>query len=90
MVAGECLVAGRGNGPIRVVSQLEWFYADHGVDPHLLLMKNGVLVMSFGRPNVDLLFSIGGAGPAVLLRTGDSGINDPDPLRFEPHSVQNA
>lgn len=36
--------------------------ADHGVDPDLLLMKNGVLALSFGRPNVDLLFSPDGTG----------------------------
>jgi len=36
--------------------------ADHGVNPHLLLMKNGVLVLSFGRPNLDLLFSPDGSG----------------------------
>ena len=36
--------------------------ADHGVCPDLLLMANGVLVLSFGRPNVDLLLSPDGTG----------------------------
>ena len=36
--------------------------ADHGVDPALLLMSNGVLVLSYGRPNVELLFSVDGTG----------------------------
>lgn len=44
--------------------------ADHGVDPDLLLMNNGVLVLSFGRPNVDLLFSVDGTG-----ETWDTGLS---------------
>ncbi|MBN1341258.1 MAG: exo-alpha-sialidase [Phycisphaerae bacterium] len=47
--------------------------ADHGVDPDLLLMENGVLALSYGRPNVDLRFSADGTGlnwspPMTLYR----------------------
>ncbi len=47
--------------------------ADHGVDPDLLLMTSGVLVLSYGRPNVDLQFSVDGTGrqwtpPMTLYR----------------------
>lgn len=32
------------------------------VDPHLLLMKNGTLVLSYGRPNTRIALSIDGSG----------------------------
>lgn len=32
------------------------------VDPHLLLMKNGVLALSYGRPDVRIAFSFDGSG----------------------------
>jgi len=38
--------------------------ANHGVDPALLLLSNGVLVLSYGRPDVELRFSTDGTGRA--------------------------
>lgn len=35
---------------------------NESVDPHLLLMPNGVLVLSYGRPNLHLAFSASGNG----------------------------
>lgn len=48
---------------------------DHGVLPNLELLGNGVLVLSFGRPGVDLSFSIDGTGrdwtrPVTVLPAG--------------------
>lgn len=34
----------------------------HGVDPDLFLMSNGVLVGTFGRPGLHLMFSLDGSG----------------------------
>jgi len=36
--------------------------ADHGVDPALLLLSNGVLALSYGRPDVELMLSADGTG----------------------------
>jgi photosystem II stability/assembly factor-like uncharacterized protein len=35
---------------------------DHGVNPDLCLMKNGVLVCSYGRPHAGIMFSYDGTG----------------------------
>ncbi|MEJ7780390.1 MAG: exo-alpha-sialidase [Daejeonella sp.] len=35
---------------------------NESVDPHLLMMPNGVLVLSYGRPNLHLAFSASGNG----------------------------
>jgi hypothetical protein len=48
---------------------------DHGVLPTLLLLQNGVLALSFGRPGVHLSFSPDGSGrtwtqPVEVLATG--------------------
>jgi len=67
---GDLLCALRVGGPLRTTRSTDdgktWgepeAIADHGVDPDLLLMSNGVLVLSYGRPNVDLLFSSDGTG----------------------------
>ena len=34
----------------------------HGVDPDLLLLSNGVLACTFGRPGLHLMFSVDGSG----------------------------
>jgi hypothetical protein len=67
---GDLLCALRVGGPLYTTRSTDngatWsppqVVAGHGVNPDLLLMKSGVLVLSFGRPNVDLLFSADGAG----------------------------
>ena len=67
---GDLLCAMRVGGPLYVCRSADegrtWSQpeavADHGVCPDLLLMANGVLVLSFGRPNVDLLLSPDGTG----------------------------
>jgi len=78
---GDLLCAMRVGGPLYVCRSTDegrtWdqpvAVADHGVCPDLLLMRNGVLALSFGRPNVDLLFSPDGDGrewtaPLTLYR----------------------
>jgi hypothetical protein len=78
---GDLLCAMRVGGPLHVCRSTDggqsWGepvpVADHGVCPDLLLMSNGVLVLSFGRPNVDLLLSADGTGrewaePMTLYR----------------------
>ncbi|MBN2309130.1 MAG: exo-alpha-sialidase [Candidatus Hydrogenedentes bacterium] len=67
---GDLLCALRTGGPLYTVRSTDdgqtWdepcVVADHGVDPALLVMKNGALVLSYGRPNVDLLISGDGSG----------------------------
>jgi hypothetical protein len=67
---GDLLCAMRVGGPLHICRSTDggqtWSapvaVADHGVCPDLLLLSNGVLVLSFGRPNVDLLFSPDGTG----------------------------
>lgn len=67
---GDLFCALRVGGPLHTTRSTDggatWStpesVADHGVNPDLLLMKNGVLVLSFGRPNVDVLFSDDGTG----------------------------
>ena len=67
---GGLLCALRVGGPLHTTRSRDggktWsvpeVVADHGVDPDLLLMTNGVLVLSYGRPNVELRFSANGTG----------------------------
>lgn len=78
---GDLLCAMRVGGPLHVCRSADggesWSepvaVADHGVCPDLLLIGNGTLVLSFGRPHVDLLFSPDGTGrqwaaPLTLYR----------------------
>lgn len=78
---GDLLCAMRVGGPLHVCRSTDegesWSepvaVADHGVCPDLLLTSNGVVVLSFGRPNVDLLFSPDGTAsewtnPVTLYR----------------------
>ena len=78
---GDLLCAMRVGGPLHLARSTDegrtWdepqVVADHGVDPDLLLMKSGVLVLSYGRPNVGLRFSADGTGeewtePLTLYR----------------------
>lgn len=79
---GHLLCAMRTGGPLYTTRSSDdgrsWstpeVVADHGVDPDLLLMTNGVLVLSYGRPNVDLRFSADGTGrqwtPSMTLYRG--------------------
>lgn len=67
---GDLLCAMRVGGPLHTCRSSDdgatWSapapVADHGVAPDLLLMSNGVLVLSYGRPNVELRFSYDGTG----------------------------
>ncbi|MCP4644379.1 MAG: exo-alpha-sialidase [bacterium] len=67
---GDLFCAMRTGGPLHTTRSTDggktWTepqaVADHGVDPDLLLMRNGILVLSYGRPNVDLIFSTDGTG----------------------------
>ena len=67
---GDLFCALRVGGPLHTTRSADngqtWsppeVVADHGVDPALLLLGNGVLVLSYGRPNVDLIFSADGTG----------------------------
>jgi hypothetical protein len=67
---GDLLCALRVGGPLHTTRSRDggktWtapvVVADHGVNPDLLLMSNGVLVLSYGRPNVELRFSDDGTG----------------------------
>lgn len=67
---GDLLCAMRVGGPLHLCRSTDdgktWsqpvVVADHGVCPDLLLLSSGVVVLSFGRPNVDLLFSPDGSG----------------------------
>lgn len=47
--------------------------AGHGVDPDLCLMSNGVLVCTFGRPGLHMMFSLDGCGRewTQLTQIGD-------------------
>ena len=78
---GDLLCALRVGGPLHMTRSTDdgrtWsapeVVADHGVNPALLLMSNGILVLSYGRPNVDLRFSTDGTGrewgtPMTLYR----------------------
>jgi len=79
---GDLFCAMRVGGPLHTTRSTDggqtWsapeVVADHGVDPALVLMSNGVLVLSYGRPNVDLLFSSDGTGrewgPPMTLYQG--------------------
>ena len=81
LASGDLLCALRSGGPLHTTRSTDggktWSppeaVAGHGVDPDLLLLSNGVLVLSYGRPNVDLLFSSDGTGrswgpPLTLYR----------------------
>ena len=67
---GELLCALRVGGPLYLTRStdegLTWntpeAIADHGVDPALLLLSNGVLALSYGRPDVELMLSADGTG----------------------------
>jgi hypothetical protein len=67
---GDLFCAMRVGGPLHTTRSTDdgktWsapeIVADHGVDPALLLMRNGVLALSYGRPNVSLLLSSDGTG----------------------------
>ncbi|HOZ48868.1 MAG TPA: sialidase family protein [Candidatus Hydrogenedentes bacterium] len=69
---GDLLCALRVGGPLYTTRSTDdgktWsppeIVADHGVDPALLLMSNGVLALCYGRPDVELLFSADGTGNA--------------------------
>lgn len=78
---GDLLCALRVGGPLHVTRSTDdghtWstpeIVADHGVDPALLLLSNGVLALSYGRPNVELMLSADGTGktwsaPVTLYR----------------------
>jgi hypothetical protein len=43
--------------------------AAHGVDPDLVLMSNGVLACTFGRPGLHIMFSEDGCGYSWGYRT---------------------
>jgi len=72
---GEILVVlrttdGNGDGPLYTTRSKndgrDWsppkVMRENGVLPHLLLLGNGVLVLSTGRPGADLTFSVDGRG----------------------------
>lgn len=45
------------------------YLAGHGVDPDVLLMSNGVLACTYGRPGLHIMFSEDGCGHAWGYRT---------------------
>jgi hypothetical protein len=60
---------------------------DHGVCPDLCLMESGVLVCSYGRPNVSIMFSYDGTGTKwedaqVLYGARGGRTADPDWARW--------
>ncbi len=78
---GDLLCVMRVGGPLHATRSTDdgrtWSdpeaVADHGVDPDLLLLSNGMLALSYGRPNVDLMLSADGTGhgwsaPITLYR----------------------
>ncbi len=67
---GDLFCALRTGGPLYTTRSTDdgatWstpeVVADHGVDPALLLLSNGVLALSYGRPDVELILSPDGTG----------------------------
>ena len=60
--SSPCLLQSRSTDGGKTWGPLQVLEVNGHVDPQLLLLDNGILVCSFGRPNVNLMFSVKGDG----------------------------